>query len=88
MAAEQYPTLQFAELHGVFADIPCIRLADGRVVTGRFRIAVIGHATQGHVALIVESPPGRFVARLLNRDEATMYTGPLLQGNAGGRLAT
>ena len=88
MAAEQYPTLHLAECHGAHVDLPCNRIADGRVITSRFRIAVIAHATLGHVALILEGPPNHFVARLLSQDEAAMHLGPLLHGNVGGRLAS
>lgn len=78
MAAKLYPTLHLTELHGVFAELPCAPPSAGRTGTGRFRIAVIGHPTQGHVALIFEDAEHKFVARLLNQNEASQYVEPLL----------
>ncbi len=84
MSAEQYPTLHLTGLHGVFTDIADIPRTDGTTGTGRFRIAVIGHATQGHVALIAEDEQHKFVARLLSRDEAVKFTEPLLAAHSDG----
>ena len=82
MMSSHYPTLHLKDLDGKSADPFGLRLA--KTPNAKTSFAVIPHEKLGHVAVVVEDPPGHFTTKFLSREEADAFAASLHQQSGHG----